>query len=373
MKKTNKVKKIISLFWPTYNGKEIQAGMKKLFPADMSNRWLGQAHLVDQFEKEFGKKYKYKYCLAVNSGSAALELAYHLVGIKEGDEVITPVLTCTATNIPLLRKGAKIIFADIKDDLTIDPEDVRKNVTKKTKAIIAVTLGGVPIDDKIFSLAKKHKLPVIIDAAQSLGVSERKGDYICYSFQAIKLFTTGDGGMLVLRNKADYRRAKKLRWFGIDREAKIRANWQPYKRRQMTMDIDEPGYKFHMNDIAAMLGLIGLRHADEYLNYRKRIANFYDKNLKCRTISGGAFWLYGILVDNRDKVAKILNEAGVETNMVHLRNDIFKAFGGKRENLKNMNKLESQYLYIPLNTKMSLDDAKRVVRILNSVLKGKNR
>ena len=105
----------------------------------LKTRWWGQADKVDEFEKSFSNVYHYQYCLALNSGSAALELAYHLIGISEGDEVITPVLTCTATNIPLLRMNAKIVFADInKDTLIIDYEDVEKKITKKTKAIVGV-------------------------------------------------------------------------------------------------------------------------------------------------------------------------------------------------------------------------------------------
>jgi len=362
------MRKMIPLFWPSYNGKEIQKALKKLFPSDMSNRWLGQAHVVDEFEKQFAKKFGYKYCISLNSGSAALELAYHLIGIDKNSEVIVTVLTCTATNIPLLRMKAKIVFADIKEDLTINPEDVEKKITNRTKTIVATTLGGLPIDKRIFDLGKKYKIPVVIDAAQSLGVREKYGDYICYSFQAIKNFTTGDGGMLVVRNKDEYRRAKKLRWFGIDREAKIRANWQPYKRRQMTMDIEEPGYKFQMNDIAATLGLIGLKHSDEYLAHRRKIAEYYNKNLECKTISGGSYWLYGILADNRDYVAKKLEKAGIETNMAHLRNDIFKVFGGKRQHLPVMNKIEPKYTYIPLNTKMTFRDAQYIVRTLNSII-----
>ena len=100
-------------------------------------------------KKKFAKKFNYRYCVSVNSGSAALELGYHLMGIKPGDEVISSVLTCSATNIPLLRMGAKIIFADIKEDLTVSPRDVAGKITSKTKAIIAVTLGGIPIDKKI--------------------------------------------------------------------------------------------------------------------------------------------------------------------------------------------------------------------------------
>src|SRR3990167_4736289 len=111
-----------------------------------------------------------------------------------GEDIVT-VLTCTATTVHLVRHGAKIIFADIKEDLTIDPEDVARKITKKTKAIVAVTLGGIPVDKRIFALGKKHKIPVIVDCAQSVGAVNEPGDYLCYSFQAIKHFTTGDGGM----------------------------------------------------------------------------------------------------------------------------------------------------------------------------------
>lgn len=364
--------KKISLFWPTYHGKEIQLAIAKLFPHDMSNRWLGQAHRVDEFEREFGKKFGYRFPLTLNSGTAAVDLAYHLIGVGPGDEIITPVLTCTATNIPLLHHGANIVFADVKENLTVDPADVERKITKRTKAIVVVTLGGLPVDEKIFAIASKRSIPVVIDAAHSLGVAERRGNYITYSFQAIKHFTTGDGGMLVLRDKNDYVRAKKLRWYGIDREAKARADWQPYQGRLMTMNIEEPGFKFHMNDISASLGLIGLRHSDQYLAHRKNIADYYRKHLKkpYMSIAGGSYWLYGILVPDgsRDKVSGELQNAGIETNMVHLRNDIFSAFGGARHALKNMNRLESRYLYIPLHANMSLADARRVVIALNAIV-----
>lgn len=360
---------MIPLFWPSYNGKKIQQAMKKMFPANMSNRWLGQGELVNEFEEKFGKKFGYRYCVSVNSGSAALELAYHLIGIKEGDEVIAPVLTCTATNIPLLRLKAQIVFADVKDDLTISPADVLSKITKKTKAIVAVTLGGMPIDEELFKVASVVRLPVVIDAAQSVGVREWCGDYIAYSFQAIKHFTTGDGGMLVVQKEKDYQRAKKLRWFGIDREKKIEADWQPYKRREMTMNIEEAGYKFHMNDIAASIGLVGLNDSDKYLEHRRKIGEYYREHLQCPVITGGAYWLCGVLVEHRDQVAQYLKEHGIETNMAHLRNDIFTVFGGKRLPLPNMNRLESQYLYIPINLKVSLKDAKYITGVLNTALK----
>ena len=167
----------------------------------------------------------YKYPLFVNSGTSALELAYHLIGLKKGDEVIVPVLDCMAGQTGLLRRGVKIVFADIDENLNIDPRDVEIKITKKTKAIVGVHLGGIHFNPELYEVAKG--IPLIVDSSQYH--AKTKGDYICYSFQAIKHITTCDGGMLVLNNKEEYERARKLRWFGIDRLAKIANNFQVYK------------------------------------------------------------------------------------------------------------------------------------------------
>lgn len=350
----------INLFHPNIYKEEWLTELSNVF----DGRWIGQGPLVDEFEKQFAKKFGYEYCLSVNSGSAALELAYHLVGIGENDEVLTPVFTCTATNIPLLRRRARIKFLDINENLTADYYDVESKISTKTKAIVVATIGGIPIDTKIFKTAKDHGIPVIIDAAQSLGVKETDGDYICYSFQAIKHFTTGDGGMLVLRNKEDYDRAKKLRWFGIDRETKQQLNWQWKTNHKMALNIEEAGYKFHMNDISAALGIVGLRHSDEILNHRKTLCECYAKNIKDRSIYGGAYWLFAILSDNRNETIKRLRKNDIECDLVQIRNDTFTVFG-ERQKLFNMDRLEPKYLYLPLHPKLSVDNIEHIIEVLN--------
>lgn len=354
--------KNIPLFWPQQFKNEWIRSLKGVF----GTRWLGQGPLVAEFENKFGEKFGYTYCLAVNSGTSALELAYHLIGIGRGDEVITACLTCTATNIPLVRRGANIVFADINKNLVIDYADVEKKVTPKTKAIVAVTLGGMPIDKRIFRLAKSLHIPVVIDAAQSLGVSEPYGDYVCYSFQAIKHFTTGDGGMLVLRNKDDYTRAKKLRWFGIDREAKRKRNWNCLVNHQVAMEIEEPGYKYHMNDIAAALGLVGLQHTDEILHYRRDLCDYYAVGMPdgIRCVYGGSCWLLAIMTEQRNSLIVYLRKNGIECDMVQLRNDVFKVFGGKKQNLPTMNEMESKYMYLPLHSKITRKDIDYVKKMI---------
>lgn len=321
----------------------------------MRSRFIGQGPVVERFEKFFCDLFNVPYAVSVNSGTSALETAYDLIGLKPGDEVISTPLTCTATNIPLLQRGVKIIWADIlPDTLCIDPEDVWRKRTPKTKAVVQVHLGGIRAE------VENVGVPVVSDAAQSLGIFV--GDYTCCSFQAIKHISTGDGGMLVVTNEKEYRRAKLLRWFGIDREVKIKNNWQAYTKRKMTFDIEFPGYKRHMNDIAAAMGIVGIDHYDSVVHHRGKLFERYRENLKdfddVQLVDGkrNTYWLCTVLVERREDFAKMLFEADVDTNLVQVRNDLFKIFGGKREDLPVMNEIEDKYISLPLNMKTTIDD-----------------
>ena len=173
----------------------------------------------------------------------------------------------------------------------------------------------------------------------------------------------------MVRDRNDYDRAKKLRWFGIDREAKKRADWKCLVNHQMAMEIEEAGYKYHMNDVAAAMGLVGLRHSDEILAYRQSLCEQYAQTLPLwmQTIYGGSCWLMAVLVDNRDEVMDLLNRNGVECDLIQLRNDIFKVFGGKRQDLPNMNRLEGKYFYLPLNKQVTIQDIDYIAEILSRV------
>lgn len=331
--------------------------------ATLRSDFLAQGPRVEEFEQKFSEMFKQPYCVSVNSGTSALETAYELAGIMPGDEVITTPLTCTATNIPLLHRRAKIVWADIRPDtLCIDQYDVMKKITHRTKAVVQVHLGGQ--HSMIEAIPDHPHIKVISDAAQALGIFQ--GDYTCCSFQAIKQITTGDGGMVVCPDKKSYDKAKLLRWFGIDRDEKIRAGWQAFKERKTTFDIKVLGYKRHMNDIAATMGLVGLLHYDEMQKHRYELMKIYRDRLA--GVNGitvldemlNRCWLCTVLVENRDDFARHLYDAGIETNVVQVRNDIYDVFGAARQDLPVMNRLEFKYISLPIGMHVSKDDVEYI-------------
>jgi len=371
------------LFYPTINNKE---EILKNIEEVLDSKFIGQGELVDKFEEEFETYLNDYYpanlgrVVSVNSGTAGLHLAYILAGIKEGDEVITPTLSCTATTHPLLWMKAIPIFADIeKDTLNIDPRDVERKITKKTKAIVVMHNGGMPCDMKeILEIANEYNIKVIEDSCQGLGGELFNGQklgtiahYGVFSLQAIKVMTMGDGGILVCRNKEDADRAKKLRWFSIDRSAKIAANWQPFIQRAMTFDVDEMGYKYQITNVDAAIGLSQLKYLQYNLEIRKKYSNIYRKELKnleeltlLDNDEGHANWLFQVLVEDREDFQRYLGKNGVETNIVQVRNDIYKVFKKYANACPNMDALQDKYVSLPLNLKLKEEDIYEICNII---------
>ncbi len=323
----------------------------------LHTRWIGQGPKVEVFEKVWQERMS-KPCesVAVGSGTDALHLAYILAGIGQGDEVVCPVFTCTATNMPILWQGAKPVFADVKaGSLNIDPEDVKRKITSKTKAIVCVDYGGLPFDlDELQEIAKEHHIPLIEDAAQAHGATYKgemvgsRADFTTFSFQAIKIVTTGDGGMLCIKNPDLVEKAKRIRWFGIDRKAKLEDRW--------LNDITEVGYKYQMTDIAAAMGLGAMTCFDETLAaYRRNWEQYRDGFVGANGISfigeppdrRSSCWLATVLVENRQEVVDLLSVRKTQSNQTHYRNDIYTVFGGRVKDCPNMDAIEDKYLVLP--------------------------
>lgn len=348
----------------------------------LKTRWIGQGPLVDKFELLFSRTFNSKIdTVAVGSGTDALHLAYILSEIKENDEVICPVFTCTATNIPLLYLKAKIKFVDIDiNTMNISIEHLKKIISKKTKAVVFVNYGGIPCDlNELNKLKKKYNFKLIQDAAQSLGSTFNSidisnfADFTIYSFQAIKHITSGDGGLLAFKkNKNLLDKARRIRWFGIDRIKKQGGTWEN--------DIKEIGYKYQMTDLGARLLIDSLKEFKKIINHRKKIFLIYKNQLK--NIKGlkvidskdkkltNSFWLCTVICDKRLYLQKKLRSLNIETNQVHFRNDryrIFKKFV-KNQKFKNMDKLNNKYLVLPLNHKISVEDAKYIASNIKKIL-----
>lgn len=305
---------------------------------------IAEGEEVKLFEHELEQQLGISNILTVNSGTAALELAYELAGIGVGDEVIVPILTCTATNLPLLHRGAKIVFADISRDLNIDIEDVKRKITDKTKAIVFVHFGGNSRGLKdLIELCNSHGLKLIEDAAQAIGGDYwGKADFTAVSLQAIKTITSGDGGLLICKDRKDYEKAKRLRWFGIDRDA---------KQRGENPDVTEAGYKYHMNNVNAAIGRGNLRHLDKIKKHMELLAALYNFY--------GLFahaWLAGGLTNDYEGLKKELNEAGYEMGQHHYRNDMYSVFGGRVSDCPTMDELEHKYFFVPFHYGIAVED-----------------
>jgi len=343
----------------------------------LRTRWIGQGPRVEEFEQRFSERFTDGLpAIAVGSGTDALHLAYVLAGLQPGDEVISPLFTCTATNIPFLYMGVKVVFADVQPGtLNIDPADIRRRITTKTKALVCVHYGGLPCDmDELQSIADEYGLKVIEDAAHALGATYKHrnigelSDFTMYSFQAIKSITTGDGGMLVVKDKSLLDKGQRVRWFGIDRKAKQEGIWQN--------DITEIGYKYQMTDISAALGLSALDEFDEILSYRQSLLKQYERELSdipgLMTIGSNyndrthAAWMCTILAEGREALQAKLRSCGIESAQVHYRNDRYTVFGGRRADYPNMDAIEDKYLVLPLHTRMSSEDVSRVCSAIRS-------
>jgi perosamine synthetase len=343
----------------------------------MHTRWIGQGPKVDEFEDRFSKRFgNGSPAVAVGSGTDALHLSYILAGIQPGDEVITPVFTCAATNIPLLYERAAIKFADVQQGtLNIDPNHVKTLINDKTKAIVCVHYGGLPCDmAELSAMAAERGIPIIEDAAHALGATYRGktigtiSEFTMFSFQAIKQMTTGDGGMLLLRDDGLLEKARRIRWFGIDRTAKQMGNWDN--------DITEIGYKYQMTDIGAAMGLAALAEFEQVLALRQSLFKRYCENL--RGVSGiqivgddftdreHAAWIFTIIAENRRELQAKLRSNGIESNQVHYRNDRYTVFGGRRDNLPNMDAIEDNYLVLPLHTKITFDHVDKICDVIRS-------
>lgn len=361
----------IRMFRPYVNERAIE-----LVSETLRSGWIGEGPRVREFEETVQEKFHLPFVVALNSATSGIRLALAMCNVSPGDEVISVAQTCTATNMPILEQFAVPVFADIQYGTgNIDPTDIEHRITEHTKAIMLVHWAGYPADlDEIHSIAKEHGLPVIEDAAHAFGASYKDcpigvtSDFAIFSFQAIKHLTTGDGGLLAVLTKKHYDEARRRRWFGIDRRNRVRrTNGYSFWNQS------EVGYKYHMNDIAASIGLGNMQDIDWILETRKEFVSQYRDGLKDapgvtlfeqKADRESAHWLFTMHVAERDDFCRMLASKGVEVSVCHIRNDMHKIFGPLREDLPNTARYAGSHISLPLHNHLKPEDIDYVINVI---------
>ena len=339
--------------------------------------FISAGEMAENFEFELTKKLGITNPVTLNSGTSALHLALCLAGVGKGNEVILPPQTFIATGMVILQQGAKPVFADIQPGTgNIDPESIERKITKKTKAIIPVHWGGYPCDlDEINEIAKINNITVIEDAAHALGAFYKGkpigsiSRFTAFSFQAIKHLTTGDGGALCCRKKNDFTECKKRRWFDIDREKSKMGILG--EREYNATDI---GFKYHMNDIAASIGLGNIKTIGQVIKRHREIAKYYSENLK--NFDGitflnykedriSSYWFYPILVKERNRFVKSMKSKNIPVSVVHRRIDKNRVFRSK-DKLINQDYFDTMQIALPVNCGMNEKDLSNIIKGIKS-------
>ena len=332
--------------------------------------YVAQGEKVEEFERKLESFIGKGHSLSLNSGTAALHIALILAGVKPGDEVISTPLTAEPTNVAIKMAGAKIRFADVDYNTgNISPESIEAKINEATKAIMVVDYAGIPVNvPKIQEISNKHNITVIEDAAHALGAKfygENTGmhfPYTAFSFQAIKHLTTIDGGALQVQNYKEYERGKLIRWFGIDKSL-----------TRLDNDIKFQGYKYHMNNVTATIGLVQLMGINKILEAHISNGIYFDQTLKnipgveLLTYYNGSqpsYWLYTMKVENRDGFIRKLAENSIMATELHKRNDLHTYLNDFNEDLPTMDQFYKRLVHIPCGWWVTPDDREKMSEVI---------
>jgi len=322
---------------------------------------------VAEFESRFGSFVSSPDILSFYSGTAALHGALVLAGVKPGDEVISTAMTAEPTNMAIMHAGAKVVWADVDPaNGNLSAASVATKITERTRAILVVHYGGVPAPiSGIRAAAAARGIPVIEDAAHAL-CARYKGnligthsEFVMFSLQAIKHMTTVDGGMLACNGTEDraalLARGRRFRWFGIDRAAS-----------RTEVDVSEVGYKYHMNNVTATIGLTQLDHISPVIARHIENGKYFDSALQnipgltlCQweDCAEPSYWFYTVLVEEREKFSRHLTAHGITNSQAHKRNDQHSVFSASRCELPGVDYFFQRMIHIPCG--WWLDDARR--------------
>lgn len=369
---------MLSVSRPSIGIEELEE-VKKVFDTG----WLGLGSTVFEFENAIKEYLNAKNVIAVNTGTNALHIALDAFGINEGDEVIVPSLTFCACIQVITSLKAHPVFCEIDPNtLNLDVEDVKRRITPKTKAIMPVHYCGNACDmDTLLNIGKEHNVLIIEDAAHAFGSSYKGrklgsfGDVTCFSFDPIKNITCGEGGAVVLSDDTIAEEIRRKRILGIDKDT-----WHRYKNeRSWFYEVTTQGYRYHMSNINAAIGLVQLKKLNMFIEKKRNIVNLYNEYFKDLesikllewNLNETAPFSYIIRVLNgkRDEVMDFLKERGVGTGVHYIANHIQPYFLQYSKPLTVTEKVWKEILTLPLYYDMDESDIDLVIKSVTSFFK----
>jgi perosamine synthetase len=345
----------------------------------MRSGWLGLGPKTEQFEQEFAAFAGSRFAVALNSGTAALHLAMEMLNIGPGDEVIVPPITFISTVHAVSYVGATPVFADVEPDtMNVSVEDIERKITDRTKAIIVVHLAGHPCDmDAIYALADSRGIKVVEDAAHACGATYKGriigslGELTCFSFHAVKNLTCGEGGAITCNQDWIARKLREKRWVGISKDTWMRTAtdkvyaWQYF--------VDKVGYKYHMNDTQAAIGLVQLRKLQQLNGRRREIAETYRRELsdlswielpKEKPYARSSWHLFQIKLPGeqaRDRLIGHLKERDIATGVHYYPCHLHPCYIHLKAVVPVASEIWRRILTLPIHPNLTDDDLDRIV------------
>ena len=364
----------IQLFVPTFSIDECLSEIRDT----LERGWTGLGFKTVEFEQAWLNYTGLANAHFINSATSGLHLAVNIFkevgGWEDGDEIITSPLTFVSSNHAIMYEGLKPVFADVDEFLCLDPEDLERKITPRTKAVMFIGLGGnTGRFERVQEICKIHGLRLILDAAHMAGTRLHgkfpAADCVVYSFQAVKNLPTADSGMICFKEAAHDEICRKKAWMGINKDTFARTSDKGSYR--WLYDVEYVGYKYNGNSVMAAMGLVELRYLDRNNAYRRQIAAWYDEGLMEHANIGrvpvapgceSSRHLYQIHVDNRDELMLALNGADIFPGVHYRDNREYRMFAETEDTCPNSTLMSERILSLPMHMRLTRDDVDAVVQ-----------
>lgn len=361
----------INLFVPTFRKDEILSQISEC----LDRGWTGLGFKTQEFEEAWKKYTRLPHAHFLASNTVGLHLAIKILKDtnrwKDGDEIISTPLTFVSTNHAIIYENLKPVFADVDAHLCLDPISIEKKITRRTRAVLFVGIGGnVGRLSEVVDLCKKHGLKLILDAAHMAGTHSgelhvgHQADVTVFSFQAVKNLPTADSGMICFQNEDYDQLARKLSWLGIDKDTYQRTKGDGVYRGSYKWEYDviDVGYKYHGNSIMAAMGLVGLKYLEEDNSFRRRVCQKYEAAFRkagvrfvemSKETTLSARHLFQVRLENRDKVMEYLNSHGIYPGVHYRDNTLYSMYEHQGDACPMARIASDEVMSLPLHLRLT--------------------